>query len=98
MQIEITNLRYIEIMVEKCNKAKAIERGILSHEYLINRVGDYAVGEATRVHGSIGTLNISKKNQRLFERMIDKCVRKQVMEDLKAQIELENTFLIKNNF
>ena len=98
MQIEIINPRYIEIMVEKCNKAREIESELLGHEYLINRVDNYAVSEATRVYGDIGTLNISKKNKRLFERMVKKCVRKQVMEDLKAQIELENTFLIKNNF
>ena len=95
MQIEISNPRYIELMVDRCNNAKAIESELLGHKYLMNRVHNYAVSEANKVYGDIGILNISKKNKRLFERMVDKCVREQIMKDIHMQIELEDTFLLK---
>ena len=94
MQIKINEPRYVQVMIEKCNKAKGIEGELLGHKYLINRVQNYAVSEVNRVHSDIGTLNISKKNKRLFQRLVDKCVRKLVKQDLETQIEAENMFFV----
>ena len=94
MQIEITNPRYIKLMIDKYN-IMDIESELLGHKCLINRVQNYAVSEANKVYGDIGILNISKKNKRLFKRMVDKCIREQIMKDIQTQIELEETFLLE---
>jgi hypothetical protein len=95
MQIKISEPRYVQVMIDKCDRASEIESELLGHKYLINRVQNYAVSEVNRVYSDIGTLNISKKNKRLFQRLVDKCVCRLIKQDLQEQIELENTFLLK---